>query len=357
MLLVLDDAPSVIGMTELATAAEHSWQNPFEDAYYGDTTLRIATNAPVRLVEMADICVTGSEALIFSAPHTLLRLCTSQDRHPVRKMRHPLRCLALRIPEPVFLLGGRAPGNRGHFLVEHLPRLIAAQKALGNALPRKVLVTPGHASWQRDYLNQFGFGDLEVVEGSPGTTWCKHAWTVPNLSSTGSAELCPPHLYQDLLSRLNLPKRSSAPRSAIFLTRKDAPSRQMRNEDTIFSIAKRFVPDLQRVSLARLNISQQIELFAGAHTIIGAHSQAFRCVLYARDALVVQLVPGERSERNEYRFWADNYSLLATLQKNRALSLYATDAHSGSQSFDYPEDRFATELPKVLSLSASQSPQ
>ena len=333
----------------LAPAAETTWINSFEEKYYASHESRVSAHAPSRLLELRNIYVTGSESIIFSDPDNVLRLCASLDQHPIRKVRRPLRSFALRIDEPVFLLGGRAPGNRGHFLVEHLPRLLLAHQNMGKDFPRKVLVTPGHGSWQSDYLRQFGFSELDVIEASPGTTWCRLAWTVPNLSRTGIAELCPPELYHELVKRLSHNKRQpSTQRTALFITRKDAPGRRLANEDQIFAIAQQFIPGIQRVSLAGLSVTQQVELFTGASTIIGPHSQAFRCALYARDALIIQLVPGFRTYDNEYRFWADNYSLLGTLHNNRSISLYANAPHSGADDTSYPTECFAAELPDLL---------
>jgi capsular polysaccharide biosynthesis protein len=231
--------------------------------------------------------------------------------------------------------------------------MLLAQQELGRDFPRRVLVTPGHAPWQRTYLNQFGFSQVEVIEASPGTTWCRHAWTLPNLSRTGVAELNPPDSYRALLSRLPQFEKKR-PRPAIFLTRKDAPGRRLSNEDEIFSITQQFIPHLERVCFAELTIPQQAELSASAQVIIGAHSQAFRCVLFARDALIIQLTPGSRHHQNEYRFWSDNYSLLATLQDNRAISLYANDDQKESQDYHYAGDRFKAELACLLS-QAKQS--
>jgi capsular polysaccharide biosynthesis protein len=346
----VNTSPAVVAEHILEPASDIQWANPFEDAFYGDATVRTAALSETRLLELNDVFVTGSEAFIFSEAHTVLRLCASHDGQPARKIRHPLRFLALRIDDPVFLLGGRAPGNRGHFLVEHLPRMLLAQQKLGRDFPQQVLVTPGHASWQREYLQQFGFAQIKVIEASPGTTWCRRAWTLPNLSRTGVAELNPPDSYRELVSRLPHSDKKR-PRMAIFLTRKDAPGRRLSNEDEIFSIAQRFIPDLQRISLAEMTIPQQAELAASAQVIIGAHSQAFRCVLFARDALIIQLTPGSRHHQNEYRFWSDNYSLLATLQNNRAVSLYANDSQRASQDYRYAGDRFESELASLLSLA------
>lgn len=333
----------------LNPASETKWANSFEDNYYSNQTLRVSSHAATRLLELRNIYVTGSEAFIFSDSHTVLRLCASLDKHPTRKIRRPVSPLALRIDEPVFLLGGRAPGNRGHFLVEHLPRILLAHQRMGKEFPRKVMVTPGHGEWQREYLYAFGFTGIEVIEASPGTTWCRQAWTVPNLSRTGIAELCPPQLYIEMVKRLGLPAaKTTSQRNAIFITRKDAPGRRLANEDEIFSIAQRFLPEIRRVSLSGLSVEKQVNLFNEAKVVIGPHSQAFRGSLYARDALIIQLVPGHRTHDNEYRFWADNYSLIGTLHNNKPVSLYSEDSHAGAADNEYPTKRFTVELPELL---------
>jgi capsular polysaccharide biosynthesis protein len=275
------------------------------------------------LYRFADVCVTGAEATMFTGRHTLLRLDSSQSEISSRKIRRPISWLSRHVGGPILLLGGRGAVNRGHFLCEHLPRLLLAREHLGADYLLKILLTPGHAAWQTEYLIRLGEDPANLVEGSLGTVFCPDVWFVPNLSPESTMELYDSGVYREIARRF---KRGLPPRRAersLFITRKDAPSRRLLNEDEVFAVLRGVYPDLERVSLSGMSLAEQIAMFADAKLVVGAHSQAFRNVLYCAAALMIQLVPGIRSPDNEYAPWATNYERLGLLHGNRCLSLYA----------------------------------
>jgi len=238
-------------------------------------------------------------------------------------VRRPIDWRARRINGPVLPLGGRGTGNRGHFLCEHLPRLLLARERLGVGFPLKMLLTPGHAAWQIEYLVRLGEDPKRVVEGSRGTVFCPEVWFVPNLSKGSTVELYEAGVYREIARRFKIgiaPRRKDR---RIFATRKDAPSRRLLNEDEVFAVFRGAYPDLERVSMSGMSLQEQITLFSEACVVVGAHSQAFRNVLYCEGALAIQLVPGTRTPDNEYLPWAINYERLGLIHSNRPLSLYS----------------------------------
>jgi capsular polysaccharide biosynthesis protein len=332
---IVSAAPAVRERISIRPPARIVWENPFEESYYGAGEGRAVIEYPEAfLYHLKDISVTGSEALVFTGPHTLLRLDPSMNIFALRKVRRPISWLARRIDGPVLPLGGRGTGNRGHFLCEHLPRVLLAREHLGAGFPLKMLVTPDHASWQAEYLARLGEEPENVIEGSRGTVFCPEAWFVPNLSPTERADLYEPEIYREIARRF---KRGLEPRRRdrrLFITRKDAPSRRLLNEDEVFAALRGTYPDLERVSLAGMSLQDQIALFAEARVVVGPHSQAFRNLLYCEGALSLQLVPGHRAPDNGYYVWASNYDRLGLVHGNRCLSLYAGQPyHEGDWTF------------------------
>jgi capsular polysaccharide biosynthesis protein len=118
-----------------------------------------------------------------------------------------------------------------------------------------------------------------------------------------------------------LPPRRRSRR--IFITRKDAPSRRLLNEDEVFGMLRAAYPDLERVSLAVLSLQEQIALFEEARLVVGPVGQAFRNLLFCEGALCIQLVPGHRAPDNGYHVWALNEDRLGMIHGNRCLALYA----------------------------------
>jgi capsular polysaccharide biosynthesis protein len=309
----------------------------------------VVEHSEALLYRLSDVCVTGSDALIFSGPHTLLRLDSSQDKIDPRKIRRPIAWLARHIEGPVLPVGGRGTGNRGHFLCEHLPRVLLARRFLGASFPLKILLTPGHAQWQTEYLVRLGENPANMVEGSRGTLFCPEVWLVPNLSTGPTAELYEAGIYREIACRI---KNRIAPRQSkrrLFITRKDAPARRLLNEDDVFEACRRAYPGLERISISGMSLAEQISLFVDAQLIIGAHGQAFRNVLWCEGALTLQLVSGTRSLANEYVAWATNYERLGLIHGNRCLSLYAGKPYHGGD-WEFPLDELRRALERLHSI-------
>ena len=347
---IVTEAPAVRERIALRPASRTVWENPLEEAFYGPGEGRAEIEHPAAsLYSLENIYVTGSEGLLFAGPRTLLRFCVSQNDIAQKKMRRPIALLARRIDVAVLPLGGRGVGNRGHFVCEHLPRLLLARERLGIDFPLKVLVTPGHRAWQAEYLGRLGENPNDVIEGSRGTVYCPQAWFVPNLSATERADLYQPDVYREIARRFKngVTRRGQARR--LFLTRRDALSRRLLNEDEVFAALRDVWPDLERVSLAGMRLREQIELFLGARVVVGPHSQTFRNLLYCEGALSIQLVPGHRAADNAYRIWADNYDRLGTIHANRCLSLYPEQPYR-DDDWSFPMESLRRALERLSTL-------
>jgi hypothetical protein len=327
-----------------------SYTNEFEKSYYGYCESVALVHPATYLHVLKDVWVVGSEGHIFFEHDQLFSICTSLKGIPERKIRRPIPLLSQVIEKPVFILASRAPGNRGHFLIEHLPRLIASINAIKKLGGCNFLVTPMHRKWQLPYLEKLGIPGSEVIEASIGSTFCKRAFYVPTLCCGEIATVSYENYYQYLRDRFINGRGPSSKGSPIFLTRKDAPDRKLVNEDSIFSIAKTFFPEITCVALSTLSLDEQINLFQKAPAIIGAHSQSFRNVLFSSNSLVVQLIQGFRESANEYYQWAQNYNYIGNIGGNLCLPLFSEIAFSTNNDWIYPEDKFEREMSQLISL-------
>lgn len=335
----------------IQTPGESIYHNDLEEKFYG-VEEEIRFHHPERfLYVLKDIWVVGSEGLIFLGPNTLFSCCPSTDELNPKKIRRPIPFLSKNINEPVFILSGRAPGNRAHFLYEHLPRLIAAKKHLQNSGNVKILVTPNHASWQRGYLEKFGFPPGDIVEASEGATFCKKAFYIPLLSAGDREVICHEAYYKEIYKLFADDEQIAKLKVPVFLSRKDAKTRKLANEDSLFQIAAEYFPGIKRVVMSGLSLAEQIDIFQKASVLIGPHGQPFRNVLFSSKALVIQLVPGERNKSNEYHMWSRNFNCIGTLSGNNCISLYNEDqSHSGALDWTYSEDKFKQELINILQI-------
>lgn len=330
------------------------YTNAFEKSYYRHFEPFDFIHPETYFHVLKDVWVVGSEAHVFFEPDQLFSICSSLKGVAERKIRRPIPLLSQVIEEPVFILASRAPGNRGHFLVEHLARLTASGGIIKELGGCKYLVTAGHRKWQLPYLKKMDIPESDVIEANAGSTFCKKAYYVPTLCTGEIVTASLDRYYHDLRNRFLEGVKHSGKGAPVFLTRKDAPDRKLSNEDEIFSVAKSFFPDIESVALSKLSLDQQISLFRKAPVVMGAHSQSFRNVLFTSDALVVQLLQGFRKLSNEYYKWAQNYNYLGNIGNSLCLPLFSEIPFNTNQDWIYPADKFEKEMSRLMSLLNDQ---
>jgi hypothetical protein len=321
----------------IADSQTYRWPNPLEVDFYGDSAMSAeVTCASAMMFEFTNVFVTGSEALLFEDFWTRIIPDASQAGVMMRKARRPIHWLARRERDPVFPMGGRGTGNRGHFLCEHLPRLMVARES--GACPKNIrlLLTPGHEKWQSEYLSLLGERSENFLPGSHGSIFCKTLITVPNLSTDTKADLYKPETYAAIRDRFfAVCPVSKGPRRNVFLSRSDAKSRRLVNEDEVYALCREFWPDLEFVTLTGMSLAEQVILMQQSALVIGPHGQSFHLNLFLSDALSIQLVPGGRTDANEYLLWATNYERLGMIGGNRCISFFA-GLNVTSEDWYYP---------------------
>jgi hypothetical protein len=179
--------------------------------------------------------------------------------------------------------------------------------------------------------------------------FCSDLRFVPNLSSGAIVELYEPGVYREIARRFKRGLARGGPGRRLFVTRKDAPARRLLNEDQAFEAFRAAYPGLERVSLSGMTLQEQVALFADARLVVGAHSQAFRNLLYSERALAIQLVPGPWDAGNEYLPWACNYERLGLIHGNRCLSLYTGAPYPGGD-WEFPPDALRQALARLRGL-------
>jgi capsular polysaccharide biosynthesis protein len=337
--------------TTIAESQISRWRNPLEDQFYGGSAMpNEILSPPAVLYRFAKVFVTGSEALLFADFGTRIVADKSQAGVMERKARRPIHWLARQERNPVFPMGGRGTGNRGHFLCEHLPRLMVARQSGACPENMHLLLTPGHEKWQSEYLRLLGERSESFLPGSHGSIFCHSLVTVPNLSMDTRADLYKPETYAEIRNRFfAVCPASKGPRRNVFVSRSDAKSRRLVNEKEIYAVCREFWPDLEFITLTGMSLAEQVILMRQSATVIGPHGQSFHLNLFLSDALSIQLVPGERHETNEYLLWATNYERLGTIGGNRCISLFAGPNVTG-EDWCYPIHDLRQKLQRLKEL-------
>ena len=228
--------------------------NTFESLFHSKEVAVSLKWPALPLMTLHDAWITGDQGQVFLHDGTFLSICPSLRHLPERKVRRPLAWLGRRLEGVYFHLTGVDHENRGHFLFQHLPRLLAARTQLQEHGERlKVIVAPGHQRWQARYFKYFGISEDRVVEASVGTIHVEKLLYVP--MPYGNTYLCNPRFYREIrdgfTTGITTPA-AGADGPILFISRQDAPDRRLANEEEIVSICREVLGSVQVVQLGQV---------------------------------------------------------------------------------------------------------
>lgn len=86
-----------------------------------------------------------------------------------------------------------------------------------------------------------------------------------------------------------LPHPPKKPSRRIYLSRKDTKARRILNEPQLEALLKEH--KFETVQTEKLNLTQQIELFSEAETIVGPHGASFANIIFATAPRVIEFLP------------------------------------------------------------------
>ncbi len=301
------------------------------------------------LADLQDVFLVGDQAQIFFPDGRFFLPCIYPHQrrlHSVR-VRRPIPWLARRVETPLFHLTGRNHENKGHFLLQHLPRLLVARSWLEKNGDYRILVAPGHARWQKHFLRLVDVPDHRLVEGTQGTWRARRVFHVPMVYGTNA--LGPPQHYREIRDRAAAIERSAPPSPArsIFVTRRDAPDKRLLNEDEIIGIARSILGELDVFEFKGRTLEDQIVAFRRAPLIIGPIGQGICNVLFSEGRVLVTLAPGTET-REIYK--TGHGTQLALLCGNQAITFYNGETGESRGNWHFPSEKFRAMVTRLVQL-------
>ena len=213
-----------------------------------------------------NVRVSGDQGYIYLPDGRLVAVCPEVRRIRRDKVRRPVPGMARRIETSVFHLTGNNHESHGHFVIQHLPRLMAVRERLLHDRAAKLLLAPGHREWQQFYLKKLGFEPDCLLEGTPGTLSIDNLEYIPFFY--GKENLVCSSIYREM-QQLFVSGKTIKKDRFIFLSRKGVTHRALANEGDVFEECRKLWPKLERVDLYDYNSQEQIELFQSARVVFG----------------------------------------------------------------------------------------
>jgi capsular polysaccharide biosynthesis protein len=332
-------------------AGTFSIDNHLESAFYpgNDQTVSYSCG-DADFYHLKRASVVGDQGQVFLPDGSLFlpSVYPCQGRLDQIKIRRPIPFGAEVLRDPIFHLTGFNHENKGHFLLQHLPRILMARKLLESYPGYRILVAPGHQRWQTRFLQQLGFESHRIFEGSQGTLIAEDLLYVP--LCFGSNGLNPPHFYREISTAAEEPPGGSHSGPSILVSRADAPDKRLLNEVEIARVAMEKIGPVEIVHLGKLTLSEQIQKFRHAPVILAPFGQGACNALFARNSTLVLLAAGEHHD--------SSYGLLthpAALCGNRTITLVSGQASPAKSNWQFPVERFREQLHRLLLLPEMES--
>lgn len=337
----------------LQTAGTRTLDNKLEHTLYDVCPAQIDMHwKEVVCHEFANACLTGDDGAVFLSSGLHLKDCPSLARHPDRKIRRPLRLLAQKIEEPCFHLAGRNYENHGHFLLHHLPRLLAAHNDLAAMGNPRILLGNREKRWQTRYLAAVGTPPEQVRRAGSGTTLVKRLFYTPQMW-TDTALAAPEILLRIRTTFLACAGPLPDAQPPVLVSRADAPDRRLLNERDIAAEMERQWGACEVLELSKLDFATQVRKFAAAPLIVGALGQGFANLLVSSNALCLIL---DTEVKWGESYFSQTFRDLGLLHGNLASRLFADRPIQKREHWSYPIDKFKEELARATSLWKQHHP-
>jgi capsular polysaccharide biosynthesis protein len=346
---VCGSPPANIKVHELQPTGETLLDASLEAAFYSFKSPTVKYAWPEWLCyDIADAAVAGDQGFVFLSDGR----CFSPTLYPhadmvgMYKIRRPIRLLAQKVKGTVFHLTGPNHENRGHFMLDHLPRLLAARDLLRKEGDFQILLTGHHIRWQREYLRMLGFADDRIVPCEAGTIVIErllHArFGSPKSSLSPPAKLGE---LRDCAGRY-ADVENEPPSPPVFLSRRDAPNRRLLNEERIIHAARSLLPGLVEVKLTGMSLKEQIRLFRRTSLFISPLGQASCNILFSKNSTIINLKDGPPPDDADGSIG----SLIAAASGNRGLTLHSGTPLGENLDWSYDESLFKQHLARFLEI-------
>jgi capsular polysaccharide biosynthesis protein len=353
------DAQEISGAESFVVqkAGETELRHPLEEAMYGPAFATSRVSWPeITGYQLPHVHVVGDQGCVYLPDGRRLDGPSAVWSPIKRKARRPIPLFARRESDPLFHLTGINHENHGHFLLDHLPRYFAARNCenIGEA---KILLAPGHLKWQAKYLELLSVDRSRLIEGHPGTIRANQLQYVPQLNH--NSKFCDPKIFRDMAAEMQSSikqrgwyassnQKREGPR-AIWISRRDAPNRYLKNEDVLIEEARRILGSVEVMLLSRVPFKEQVRMIMNSEFVIGAQGQGIASSVFSYGRKVIILEQGMMP--SEQRGWAATFRDMAELAGNQSVRFYSGFPHTVRDAdWEFPKVKFAAELSRLKQL-------
>lgn len=187
------------------------------------------------------------------------------------------------LPGPCVLLGGST--SHYHWLLDYMSRLFTIEQ-FPHARDLPLLVPAAISPVQVESLALLGVAESRLIRLSPDRLYRLGQVWVPSILSDRLQ--LHPAVFKWLRQRFGAPASVAAPRERLFISRSDALTRRLVNEDEVMAEAARF--GFTRIEASRMGFAEQVARFGAAEAVVGVTGSGLANAVFApANAALVEL--------------------------------------------------------------------
>jgi len=205
-------------------------------------------------------------------------------------LRHPVSRKVSGLSASVFGTVAVASGNYGHWMIDGLSRLLLMKQTM-NLSDIKYIATPKfHFDFQRESLETLGFGPDKIIEIS-ALECVQFEELICSSAPRGTAStICPGWIVDEYRKLLPNNTQTHARKKRLYVSRKDASSRKLVNEDAVIALLERY--GFESVQLSHYNFHDKIALFQQSECIVGLTGAGLTNIMFCdKGTKLLELFP------------------------------------------------------------------
>ncbi len=217
----------------------------------------------------------------------------------------------------VAVIGQSGYGYYYHWMVEVLGRLALLEM---HGIEYDFLYVPQQTQFMKESLELWGIDACKIISASNDQRVIAHELIVPSLVSKAQVNGCPRlvhyvpeyivnYIRKKLLEGAQKRSHTCEYNKKIFISRKDAASRKIINEDDIFPLFH--AAGFTRYYLTQMSLAEQVQLFKNAEIIVGPIGSGLTNIIFCNPGVkIIELYQARRDST----IW--NLSYLLGLNNN-----------------------------------------
>lgn len=216
-----------------------------------------------------------------------------------------------------------------HLLVDNLPRLLCLEHPAYSGIPEVQLLSSRPLFPVEEWLlGRLALPNVKVLQLSRDSLYRLQRVIFTPFKTREECGYIP-SFYRDRIRAAVLPNRPSRRSHRLFISRADASSRRIANENEV----TRGLRDLgfESVVLSKFSPADQVELFYDAEAVVGVHGSGLTNLLFAEAVGVVELFPSGRVTPHYYflsKSLGHRYAYWCGTQEEQDVDVFEVDAQT-----------------------------